>query len=175
MANTHYIEHSNLVLTDSGPRLGNDLSGKLTGYFDLGAKGPWNVRFKVKPSRVDGANIHDYITMAFNGGHASRHYNTPEKNSTVTFTDNSGHLAYDMTWQSNTDEGSKHLQVLDAVATCGACSHVSCKLEMHTVYKTKRVAVRYNRLETRGRHHRCAMDRGGKSCTCACSDTAFEV
>jgi hypothetical protein len=168
MDDAHYIEHTNIVGKD-GARLGNALSGKLSGYLDLGATGPWNVQFKMLPSTVDGALAHDYLTMAFNGGHATRRFNNINDKSNVTFTEHSGHLAYDMTWTSYTEQPNAHMKVLGAIAVCGACSHVTCSLETHEIYQKQRVVVHYSRLEARGRKHHCAMDRNGKTCTCACS------
>jgi hypothetical protein len=44
-------------------------------------------------------------------GHATRRFNNINDKSNVTFTEHSGHLAYDMTWTSYTEQPNAHMKV----------------------------------------------------------------
>jgi hypothetical protein len=162
-------DKTNIFSDGTKSMLGNSLDGTLSGNIDLGAVGPWDIKFQLKSSSAQGADANDYVKMLFNGrsvGVRANELTSVEHG--MALEDNSGHLSFKFDFESDNMVYAKHMAVLNGVATCKGCSHVRCRYTKHEASGFKRLQVYHHSFEKQGGKHACGWNYKYNGCMCSC-------
>jgi hypothetical protein len=106
-----------------------DNAGLMRGRFDFGTRGPWEVHFDVKEPKFGGSHSQVYMSLNHRNLTIKATHYTDEKYHMVAMIENGASLQYLMKFDSTSMNENDHLQVMDGVAICQGCDHVSCKIE----------------------------------------------
>jgi len=171
-------------------KMGRGKTGSVTGHFDLGKTGPWEVQFAIVSSeRKYPSSIDDYIDIHVGGAIVTRKYNTLEvgKEEIVSFYTALPYVNYTLTWHSTVEDPDGHMEVLSGVATCqetsqptpaptpaGICGKTYCT----RTPGTKSFTTSHDSEEDRGSVNRCGFEGTADpettgACVCRCSDAKF--
>jgi hypothetical protein len=105
------------------------LSGMMRGRFDFGTRGPWKVHLDVKEPKYGGSKSEVYLSLNHRNATIEATHMADDKYHMVTMTETGAALQYLVKFTSTTKDEDDHLQVMDGIAICQGCDHVSCAIE----------------------------------------------
>ena len=162
-------QKTNIFSDGAKSMLGNALDGTLSGNIDLGAVGPWDIKFQLAASGAAAKDANDYVKMTFNGRELGLRADALSSDEHgVSLEDNSGHLSFKFNFESMNSVYANHMAVLNGVATCKGCSHVRCRYVNQEATGFKRIQVYHHSFEKQGGKHKCGWNHKYNGCMCNC-------
>jgi len=166
--------------TPRGVRLGASFNGKVSGFADLGALGPWSIQFKVNtiPARKG-----DTVRAFFNRENKANIEATNGIHQVAVPVTNS-HPSFKFDFDAMARDPNSHMEVYDGVAVCQGCSDVKCKAIPHQgKFKIQVIHPQPTRAglgvagtgELHGNHHTCGWSKLLNSCQCKCDNVQHTV
>jgi hypothetical protein len=104
-------------------------SGGVSGRFDFGSRGPWEIRFDVREPKFGGSKSQLYMSLNnVNVTLKSTHMADDKYHSYFIVIDGPS-LQYKFHFDDSTANEDDHLVLMSGFATCQGCKHVTCDLE----------------------------------------------
>merc|ERR1711871_131826 len=164
----HAAQKSQIYSNGGYATLGNAISGSLSGSIDLGAVGPWDIKFTVADGETKQPT--DTLSMRINGKDMGTTHEAIKSSKGFHFETRSGHVSYTFDWESLGSNFANHIRLLDGTATCAGCTHVRCRYVEHKASASKRLVVYHHAAEMKGKKHQCGWHASHNTCLCQCGD-----